>query len=234
MLHLAHIFDRDWQILPVCQVGEDIYEKAVKELLQYKNINTSYFNKVNRENTRVTLNYFSPFEREEITSKPMPPLSWQEIEIISDCDVIVVNFITGEEVTLRTLQKLAENKRGILYEDYHTLAWGIDEKGRRFPFYRSDWLDWISAANIVQMNEKEASTLLGKASKPTTENLKELAKTIINRGTGICIITLGDKGAFVCYEKDNELQFFYAEPHTIRDAVDPTGCGDAFAAGFLF
>jgi sugar/nucleoside kinase (ribokinase family) len=60
-------------------------------------------------------------------------------------------------------------------------------------------------------------------------NEREIAKEIIAMGVEVCIVTLAGRGAIVV-TADN----IYEIPPLTKNAVDCTGAGDAFAAGFLF
>lgn len=68
----------------------------------------------------------------------------------------------------------------------------------------------------------EANYITGK------QNEKEAAEELRNRGVRNVIIKLGDRGCYVCGEREE----FYVNPFEV-DVKDTTGCGDNFAAGFI-
>lgn len=162
----------------------------------------------------------------------MAPLCVADIRLLSECDAIIVNFITGCEVELEALTYLSKNAAGLLYLDYHSLGWGIDGSGRRYPRKRVDWQKWTEVANIVQMNEIEAATLLEFRLLPLPDDWTTIAEFFLRKKTNACIITLGENGALVCSNNGQEAWVEHL-PALHVDAVDPTGCGDAFAAGFI-
>ncbi len=233
VMYLATMGDARWNIIPVARVGEDIYDSVLRRLGEYKCVITSHLLREATENTKVRLLYRTPVDREEKSTKPMAPLAWPDVAVLSNCDYILVNFITGTEMELRTFQKLAAECDGCIYEDYHSLALGLDAAGVRYPRRDPEWRQWTSTATIVQMNELEAATLLGRTVLELPLDEHEIADAFLHGNTQLCIITLGDKGAYLCRKEGGEVTVDLVPPYPIDKFVDPTGCGDAFAAGFL-
>ncbi len=63
----------------------------------------------------------------------------------------------------------------------------------------------------------------------TGQDYEEGAKTFIELGAEVAVVKLGEKGCYVTDGKESHL----IEPYKV-DAVDTTGAGDAFCAGFLY
>ena len=82
----------------------------------------------------------------------------------------------------------------------------------------------ISATTIISLNKEEAQTLLNVQ----TNNFLELLRGLHKLGPEVCIITDGSNGA---YAYDGTLHYF--KKVRKMQAVDTTGAGDAFGAGFL-
>jgi len=98
----------------------------------------------------------------------------------------------------------------------------IFDPGQGTPMFDGDELmELISLSNWIIVNEYESKMIEAKSSLSS----KQIAKEV-----DAYIVTLGDKGSKI-YSNDNK---------TLVDAVscelpvDPTGCGDAFRAGFIF
>lgn len=98
----------------------------------------------------------------------------------------------------------------------------IFDPGQGTPMFDGDELmELISLSNWIIVNEYESQMIEAKSSLSS----KQIAKEV-----DAYIVTLGDKGSKI-YSNDNK---------TLVDAVscelpvDPTGCGDAFRAGFIF
>ncbi|MDD4990398.1 MAG: carbohydrate kinase family protein [Candidatus Pacebacteria bacterium] len=86
------------------------------------------------------------------------------------------------------------------------------------------FLETLAKADIIFLNKEEASII---ANSPNS-SAEETAKIIHKICPGIIAITQGDNGAVVF---DGE-RFFKASVYKVA-AVDKTGAGDSFAAGFL-
>ncbi len=85
-----------------------------------------------------------------------------------------------------------------------------------------DLLNGIRAAQILILNEYEMALLSQKT---------KLSQKQITEQVELCLLTLGKKGAYL-YEKGKSKQFIKAVK--LKKAIDPTGAGDAFRAGFLY
>lgn len=76
--------------------------------------------------------------------------------------------------------------------------------------------------DLLFCNEDEAMTMTNTSE--VTEAKKVLLKSVSH-----LVLTLGKEGVFVCWENER-----YKIPAYMVQAVDTTGAGDAFAAGYLF
>ena len=93
-------------------------------------------------------------------------------------------------------------------------------------FEKSDLLSLISKASWLTVNEHEGNTLKDKLNT----SLESLVDNLYPRENGGIIQTLGENGCMV-FTKGNT---FKIKPVTVKDPIDPTGCGDAFRAGILY
>ena len=80
----------------------------------------------------------------------------------------------------------------------------------------------IPNVNLLKVNEIELSLLAGK------DNLDIAAKTLIDMGPDLCVVTIGAEGSY--FRTITEGDFI---PGFSVDTVDSVGCGDAFIAGIL-
>jgi len=89
------------------------------------------------------------------------------------------------------------------------------------------WLDTIAPVlpfvDIFISNRDEASRISGK------DGLADMASFFLSFGIRVVAIKMGAEGSFIMTEKEKIL----VPPFSVQ-AVDGTGAGDAFAAGFLF
>jgi sugar/nucleoside kinase (ribokinase family) len=96
-----------------------------------------------------------------------------------------------------------------------TVARNTERKKVLFPVF--PFLD------LMFMNEKEAREISGCVNKPSA------CKWFHNHGVKTIVVTLGAKGAYVSHQ-----DFEGSVPGFKVVALDTTGCGDAFSAGFLY
>lgn len=231
--HLAGIL-RDRAVLePVFYLGYDVYDEFL-ELLRgkFSNIKIGGIHKINQKNNQVILKYVTPEYREETSNYIPPPLPYDLIKPFAVNDVILLNFISGYEVTFETCQKIAQEKSGYLYIDFHSLAFGRNEDGSRFYQRPENWKDWVKLPDILQMNEREAETLAGQSLK-TVEDYKNFATELIQISKNIINLTLGSKGSVLAFLSNGVPEIHYFEPLKVNKVVDATGCGDSFATGFI-
>ncbi len=91
----------------------------------------------------------------------------------------------------------------------------VEENKEAFLKYLKDDVD------IVFANEEEAMALTGKKDTAALEELKKMCK--------VAVVKLGDKGSLAGNEKND---IFH--PIEAVKALDTTGAGDLYAAGFLY
>ncbi len=92
------------------------------------------------------------------------------------------------------------------------------------------WKEKTSAlafVSIVKANEEEARMLSRE------RDMREIAVELSNYGPEEVIITRGSKSSLV-YSKGKSYWVPAYRPRNTTVAVDPTGCGDTYMAGYLF
>ncbi len=89
---------------------------------------------------------------------------------------------------------------------------------RRAPGF----LDWVRGSDVLFANADEAAVLVGASGSPA-----ELAAALA-RQVRVAVVKLGAAGALACVDSS-----VIEVPAAAAEAVDATGAGDAFAAGFL-
>jgi sugar/nucleoside kinase (ribokinase family) len=226
---LSKLLGTNDKIYPLTFLGEDVAGPVINKLRQMPNVTSEGMVKLNQPNNRVTLAYFSENERNEFNLNPFPPLEFKHIQPYLKSEVMVINYFTGWELALGTLQEIRKNYSGLIYLDIHSLVMGYDPKdGKRF--YRSfpQWKSYVACADIVQMNESEAE-MLAEKELSTRRRLGEFAIEVTKQGPKVCSVTLGERGALVAFQGKSEM-VAGVKPGMF---VDPTGCGDAYGAAFL-
>lgn len=149
---------------------------------------------------------------------------------LRELNALVVNFITGYEVTREDLSTLRQQVNGPLLMDVHSLTLGRRDDGSRFARPLPAAAEWLAAADVVQMNESEAR-LLGAGA-----DLAAWATSCLDAAEGrpqTVVITRAEAGVLAA-GRDEAGALWVAEvpaEDLPEGAVDPTGCGDVFLAG---
>ena len=233
VLYLANLVNPTDEIFPVANLGEDFYDKVVHGLSDYENLRLDGLNRHEEKNTQVTLTYTSQHERDEVISKPMPPLGFKDFAVLTDADAVIVNLITGTDVDLNGLREFRQSSKTLIYLDFHSRALGIDGNGKRFYQRPDDWREWVELADVLQLNEMEARTLAGYSSEQPKEILIEFGIEVVKSSPSVCHITLAEKGSYLFYSEHEQVKHKWFKGISLSNAVDAIGCGDGFAAAYL-
>jgi len=81
----------------------------------------------------------------------------------------------------------------------------------------------INRTSVFMPNQSELQLLAGK------DDYRKSAEALLRRGVGIIAVKLGSKGCYITNGKESH----FIEAFKVK-AVDTTGAGDAFCAGFLY
>lgn len=222
-----------WEIVPLIKVGMDLARSADGFLHSLERVRSdARFVAVGHATNRVVMRYTGPDRRTERMSGGVPPWTWEELgPMVADLDALLVNFISGFEMSLGTAQSLRHGFRGPIYADLHSLFLGMQADGMRVPQPLPDAPSWFGCFDVVQVNEDEMRLL---DADPMT-----LATAVLAAGTRMLVVTLGPRGA--AYVADASFDGFGRTapgaavrtaliPAPAVDAIDPTGSGDVFGA----
>lgn len=229
---LGNLLSENSKIYPVCHLGVDIFEEVIKRLSRYKSIDFSGVRKAYQNNTTVKLIYRDTATRDEILTNLMPPIALEHIQQVGEMDVWLVNFITGFEISRDLLQQFCQQQRGLIYMDFHSLSLDINGEGLRIYRKLPHWEQWIQGVDVLQMNDAEAATLIDHQCV-TQDDLVRLGAQVIKKNIKIFHITCGPKGSLLFFKRGDGVRALEIPAHQVEKVRDVTGCGDAFAAGFL-
>ena len=237
VLALASLAEPGTIIYPICNVGEDIWTVAMDLLGRSEQIHVEGVRKVPTKNNHVTISYDERGNKAEILSGGVPPLQLEDIAPFLDSDAICLNFISGFELTLQTLQQIRSFTSGVgarravsLLMDFHSLSLGRTAQGRRFFRKPANSEAWIRCVDVVQMNEQEAS-LLAERELEGEDAWLGFGREVLSLGPKALSITLGEQGSRLVFHGTSEPMLEFFPPLPIQ-ALDTTGCGDVFLAGF--
>ena len=228
---MANLAD-EAKIFPIFGVGTKEYERFLKRLERYKNIDPSGIYRLPGSTNHVYLEYAAGEKRIECSKSIAPPIPHQRIEPYLPADLILVNMISGFDLTLETLttlRMLTQTNQTLVHLDIHSLTLGIDGQFRRFHRPLETWRRWCYLADTVQMNEEEAKAL-------PLEYLQEddLAKQILSLGLRGLLITRGARGTTAWGQEHKKILRKDIPAVKVEHPSDSTGCGDVFAAAFCY
>ncbi len=223
----AALFTNDSKIYFVGSVGkEDIDE--VKEFYRknYPFVNTSgiFINPAGTDHHEGNKHF--------VTRKvQMEPTTYEHIEpFIHDVDIVIFNFGNIDDIDPEAIIKVKQNSKALVYVDVHRKPFGADKGGKMYNRGWPDWATYLKYADIVQMDQNECEVLFQKK-LVNISDVVDCAKKILDAGAGQVIITLGSRGVLVAHL--TPLYEYLLFPVIPCMAVDTTGAGDAFAAGYL-
>jgi hypothetical protein len=191
----------------------------------YEDLGTDYLKFVDRiPKVYLTLHDFK--ERGETYESISQNLEVNTKDLAS-FDGILLNMITGFDISLNQLKEIRNTYKGLIFLDVHTLSRGLDENLRRNFRPVPDIAGWISSVDILQANVNELKTLSNK------EDEKDAAGEILRYGAKIFILTKGNLGARVYILNNNEIISIFKS--SINSGNKNTlGCGDIFGAVFFY
>lgn len=142
-------------------------------------------------------------------------------------DGILINMITGYDITLDQLLNIRKKCNGLIYIDVHSLSRGIDSSNTRHFRLIPNFDHWSRNVNIIQANEYEINTLFDSDDK------MKIAKRVLDNGCKFLIETRAEKGAAVYLKEQDQIyvKTIDAEKIKIKNKV---GCGDIFGGIFLY
>ncbi|CAA7600232.1 Carbohydrate kinase PfkB [Acididesulfobacillus acetoxydans] len=210
---------------------------AVTALLDHPNLDLTGLTQRDRGTTEIELTYLNGKERQSRQSNVMPPFTLAEMDLLAECEAVLLMPLNESDIPLACVQKLRRVTNGLLFLDVHGLITGLNERGERF---RKKWADaaaWLPEIDILKMNDSETSWVAGEPLK-TLEEFVEFAAGIVASGPEACWITFGDRSSLISWRAwRREKRIFWAQVPVVTDigpVLDTTGCGDASSAGFLY
>jgi len=166
-------------------------------------------------------------EREEVYKNMADNLSIKSVSDWNIFDGILINMITGCDISLEQIKSIRKNFNGIIYFDVHTLSRGVDEKMKREFRPIPSVNEWLAYINILQCNESELKTIV------QYQNEINSAEKILSSGPNILIITKGERGAQVYYRFNGGIKNLFINAIKVI-SVNKIGCGDIFGAVFFY
>jgi sugar/nucleoside kinase (ribokinase family) len=228
---LASLLEARDTVVPVFGVHKDDYKQVLDDLAQYPNVDTSGIFRMDQPTNRVHLYYQDATSRIECSRDIAPPIPYSKIRRHLSVDGILLNMVSGFDVTIETLDhiRMAVRSHNIpIHFDYHSLTLGVRPNLERVRRPVEDWRRWIFMVDTVQLNEEEIAGL-------TFERMNEY-QTVGHMLT-LCVkgvlVTRGERGVALYYNDHKHVIREDIEGIKVENPKDVTGCGDVFGAAFL-
>lgn len=230
---LSGLFKNSANIYPVTKIEKKYYKKYIKFLEKYPNIKSEYIYDEPGKTNIVSLVYdIEHKHRCEKSFLGSTPINFSQIKpVINFSDMIIVTYISGYDISLKTLETLRKNYTGIIYGDIHSFILTKTTDGIRKYRNIKNYEQWIRNFDILQGSEIEWQVLLkNRFPQITPSNFDKIAGYVLSLGVKKIIMSMGKDGV-IGAEKN---KIYNIPGRKIKKIIDTTGCGDTLAAGIVW
>ncbi len=210
---------------------EDINE--ARELLDHPNIRMPILDTSCKNGTKIELSLINDHERISHQMRTMTPVSLAELNLLADCDYLILMPLNETDVTLDDVRNFRKTSRPAIFLDIHGLITGLDENGNR---YKKEWEyadEWLKNIDFLKMNDKEAQWAAGR-SLEKHEDYANYATDMVSRRLTACWITFGDQSSLVAWRRNDRIFWADVPVVDVEKVADTVGCGDTASAGFIY
>lgn len=204
------------EVAMIAKIGKDENGQILKDKLIEDNIDVKYVFEDKREATGMAIIMVNENGNNSIIVVAGSNMTIDEYEIeasvekIKEYDILISQFETSEEMTLKAFLKAKELGKITILNP--APAKKINE-------------ELLKVTDIIVPNETEAEVLTG-IKVETLEDANKAGQAFLEEGVNFVIITLGSKGAAVIGKDFCELVPAYKV-----NAIDTTAAGDSFIGG---
>lgn len=204
------------QVAMIAKIGKDENGQILKGNLEEDNIDVKYVFEDKKEATGMAIIMVNENGNNSIIVVAGSNMTINEHEIeasvekIKESDILIAQFETSEEMTLKAFQKAKELGKVTILNP--APAKKIND-------------ELLKVTDIIVPNETEAEVLTG-ITVESLEDAKRAGEAFLEKGVKFAIITLGSRGAAVIGKEFCELVPAYKV-----NAIDTTAAGDSFIGG---
>lgn len=229
---LAGLMQEEDTIHPVFGVGEEDHDALLAAIAPFPNISTKGIHTFKGRTNEVTLFHEEKnAPRTECSEHIADPIRFDRIKPYLGTDGVLVNMISGSDISLETLDTIRMTVRDAripVHFDFHSLTLGIQKKGKRFRRPLTDWRRWAFMLETVQMSEEETKGLSSERYDETT-----LINQLMSLMVHTFLITRGAGGVTTIVQDEHKRLTRTDIAGIPVKASDSTGCGDVFGATYL-
>lgn len=230
---LSSLVSDEAVILPHSNVGADRWDDVIRLIDDMPGVSKTGLRMWDGKLTHARLVYTDANHRDEFVLNMMRPFTIEELRTAMNADGVIVNFVNGTEIDLPTMKEFRRASSGVFYLDMHNIMVRFGENGDKTVIDFNDWPEWVAQYDIVQMNEFEASSVIGRE-LDTVSDFISAAHRVLEAGPVAVLVTMGPRGVVVAHRKDGDAYGAHIPAGKVGNFVDATGCGDAFSTGTLW
>lgn len=219
------------QIFPIFGVHSAEHQTVVEALHQLANVETVGIYAMDSPTHRVHYYPGSNGAHAVCVKEVAPPIPYDRIKKSLDVDGILLNMVSGNDLTLETVDEIRMTVRGTttkLHFDFHNLTLGIGKDHERVRRPVVEWRRWAFMMDTVQLNEEE---IAGLARESRTE--QRTAGHLLTLSVKGVLVTRGAVGASLYYNEHKKV-LRKDFPVPVSEARFRVGAGDLFGAAFLW
>ena len=231
LIVLSRLSDNEVEIWPVVNVGRDHDKQIRARISELLKIRSDSMRTVSSPNNHCLLRYENASDKTEKLSGWVGGVGREQLRKIVDSEYILVNYISGSDISTANLMWLQSQTHAKIYIDFHSRTLGRRADGTRYLRRPRDWQKTVLCADFLQMNEVEFKLLARQL--PDRSRCQRFMATEMNKGARALLVTLGSRGCIVCYRRGTSIVVQQIMPPATNKVIDTTGCGDVFAAAFL-
>lgn len=228
---LGQLFGGSATLIPAVNIGADHADRIKGELRQFNGIDLSSARTVSSPNNHCTLRYDSQSEKNEVLHGWVGAVSRAQLTNLLRSDLILVNFISGADITRQNLARLRGQYRGPIYMDFHSRTLALRRDGSRRLRVPPFWKEYVSAADFLQLNQSEFRLLHGAS--PDNESCPDFFLKHLSCCRAL-LVTMGSRGCLLTQRRGRRARCLEIRHRLRQKAVDTTGCGDVFAGAFIY
>lgn len=216
-------------VLPIAQVGNDLFGHMLKDILVQEGIDISYISTDNDHHTSLAfVSLDAHGERQfmfyrDPSADQFLSLDDKTIDNIP-YDIVHFGSVGLAEFPLKVstdllIEDAIKNNKIISFDVNVRLMLVKDEQQHKTTIKK-----YLQKSNLIKCSYEEVVYLLGEE-----KHLEDMVSTLFQLENQMVIVTDGEKGVHVFYRDD----VFYQQAFQV-EVVDTTGAGDAFMGAFLW